>query len=172
MGAQDEKTGGWKSGEAEVEEGMVEVHGRNEASHPETGPLVCHARLGERRDVGAKIVACLHAVTMVSATAQDPPHQEKIEVEGRVYSQQVAADRQGGGEKAVICDQKNLGIADMAAPALAALQSDDQENVGMTAPSGVESIAVAVALRLRSTHGDGKGQSTKVVMSYTDKAIK
>jgi len=151
VGVQEGKTGDWTSGELELGKSTTGHYGGNEVSHPGTGLLVAHTPPGERKDVGVTIALCPQAVTMKAGTALDPHRQRETEVGGTVWSQQAAAGRQGGDEKATRCDQGNPVIAVMAAPAPVVLRLDAQEDVGMTVLTGVESIAVAAAPRQRYT---------------------
>lgn len=118
--AQGTKNGVSKSGEVVVED-MAGILFAGEVGHLGTGPLVSLAPPGGRRNAEVTIVAFLHADIIVADTARGPHHQGGPVEGGRVLNRQAAAGRQGGDGEAVTLDQKELGVAVVAVPALVGL---------------------------------------------------
>jgi len=115
--AQGTKNGVLKNGEVVVED-MAGILFADEVGHLGIGPLVSLAPPGGGRSAEVTIVVFLHADIMVAATGRGPHHQGGREEGERVLNRQAAVGHQGGGGKAVTFDQKELGVAVVAVPAL------------------------------------------------------
>jgi len=115
--AQGTKNGVLKSGEVVVED-MAGIRFADEVGHLGTGPLVSLAPPRGGRNAEVTIVVFLRADIMVAATGRGPHYQQGPEEGGRVLNRQAAAGRQGGDGRAVTIDQKELGVAVVAVPAL------------------------------------------------------